>query len=113
MLNFLLTGQLDWAAPAQRSFARELAKRAARFSTEELAQGKTVCRAAVSRAEALAHSLVETEGYPYLAGDRAKLETAWSNALLTEFDWIELAPLARLFSHAMAAAYEEERRRRG
>lgn len=113
LLNFLLTGKLDWSASAQKRFPRDLATRYPSLGAKELAGSNATCQAAIDRGEKLARSLVEAAGYPYLSADREELEHKWDHALLTEFDWIDLQNLTRLFRHAMATAYEDDRRRWG
>lgn len=113
LLNFVLAGKLDWTPRAQKAFPGELAKRYPQLGGKELARCHATCQAAIARAEEVARALVDVDGYPYLAADRELLQGKWENALLTEFDWIDLQNLTRLCSHAMAGAYQEERVKRG
>lgn len=110
LLNFILAGQLEYRAPQQRQFPRELARRYPKLGAKELARRTGECRAAVDRAVALARDFVAASGgYQYLNPWRDKVYADWAPAMQREFDWINLELLTRLFTSALSAIYQEER----
>lgn len=110
LLNFILAGQLEYRAPQQRQFPRELARRYPKLGAKEIARRTDECQAAVDRAVELARDFVAASGgYQYLNPWREKVYADWAPAMQREFDWIGSELLARLFTSALSAIYQEER----
>ena len=110
LLNFILANQIEYRPRLQELFPRELAQRYPKLGAKELARHTGTCRTASDRGVDLARTLVAASGgYQYVNPWREKVFAEWAPALLQEFEWINPENLARLFSGAMAAIYQEER----